>query len=75
MELSVRTELTYVVTAVVGQREKGSRFQGLCIRAPENWRGVGLFPRSDVWSLGVTVCSSHLHTPFSQEPWRLRIVH
>lgn len=32
------------------------RLQGLAIRAPEVWRGLGVWPASDVWSLGVTVC-------------------
>ena len=31
------------------------RLQGLAIRAPEVWRGIGVWPASDVWSLGVTV--------------------
>lgn len=31
------------------------RLQGLVIRAPEVWRGLGVWPASDVWSLGVTV--------------------
>jgi len=29
--------------------------QGLAIRAPEVWRGLGVWPASDVWSLGVTM--------------------
>jgi serine/threonine protein kinase len=32
------------------------RLQGLAIRAPEVWSGLGCWPASDVWSLGVTVC-------------------
>ncbi|MCJ1307747.1 hypothetical protein MMC25_001395 [Agyrium rufum] len=31
------------------------RAQGLEIRAPEVWRGLGCWPSSDVWSLGVTM--------------------
>lgn len=31
------------------------RLQGLAIRAPEVWSGLGCWPASDVWSLGVTV--------------------
>lgn len=56
-----RTNL-YLVAGVV-KREKGKRFQGLYIRAPEVWGGVGLFPSSDVWSLGVTVCLDSAKEP------------
>ena len=31
------------------------RLQGLAIRAPEVWSGLGCWPASDVWSLGMTV--------------------
>lgn len=42
------------------------RLQGLAIRAPEVWRGLGCWPVSDVWSLGVTVKNSSLPlSPFS----------
>jgi hypothetical protein len=55
-----RTNL-YLVAVV--KAEKGKRFQGLYIPAPEVWRGVGLFPSSDVWSLGVTVCLDSAKEP------------
>jgi serine/threonine protein kinase len=53
-EIKWRTN-SYLVTVVV-KRETRKRFQGFYVRAPEVWRGIGLFPSSDVWSLGVTVC-------------------
>ncbi|KAI9700119.1 MAG: hypothetical protein M1836_002653 [Candelina mexicana] len=31
------------------------RYQGLHIRAPEVWRGIGIFHSTDIWSLGVTL--------------------
>jgi serine/threonine protein kinase len=37
---------------------KDSNAQTLETRAPEVWRGLGCWPVSDVWSLGVTVCHS-----------------
>ncbi|KAI9678773.1 MAG: hypothetical protein M1817_005830 [Caeruleum heppii] len=36
-----------------GKQDK--RYQGLHIRAPEVWRGMGMFHSCDVWSLGVTL--------------------
>ena len=36
------------------------RIQPLECRAPEVWRGLGCWPSSDIWSLGVTVCSRTL---------------
>ncbi len=35
------------------------RLQSIECRAPEVWRGLGCWPSSDVWSLGVTV-STHI---------------
>ena len=32
------------------------RIQSIECRAPEVWRGLGCWPSSDIWSLGVTVC-------------------
>ena len=37
------------------------RIQPIGCRAPEVWRGLGCWPSSDIWSLGVTVCS---RTPY-----------
>lgn len=51
------------LVAVVVKRETCNRLQGLYVRAPEVWRGVGLFPSADIWSLGVTVCP--VSTPLS----------
>jgi hypothetical protein len=36
--------------------------QTLETRAPEVWKGLGAWPSSDVWSVGVTVCPSFPHT-------------
>jgi len=33
------------------------RIQPVVCRAPEVWRGLGCWPSSDIWSLGVTVCA------------------
>ncbi|KAI9843075.1 MAG: hypothetical protein M1837_006620 [Sclerophora amabilis] len=40
---------------LMGAGPMKGRFQGLTIRAPEVWRDVGITPRADVWSLGVTL--------------------
>ncbi len=37
------------------------RIQSIECRAPEVWRGLGCWPSSDIWSLGVTVCDHALH--------------
>ena len=37
------------------------RIQPIGCRAPEVWRGLGCWPSSDIWSLGVTVCSRTLY--------------
>lgn len=38
------------------------RIQSLECRAPEVWRGLGCWPSSDIWSLGVTVCRCIFHS-------------
>ena len=44
-------------------REDFSKYgiQLIGCRAPEVWRGLGCWPSSDIWSLGVTVCDRTLH--------------
>lgn len=37
------------------------RIQPIGCRAPEVWRGLGCWPSSDIWSLGVTVCRQTLY--------------
>lgn len=37
------------------------RIQSINCRAPELWRGLGCWPSSDIWSLGVTVCTRILY--------------
>jgi len=41
----------------VGSGPSRIRYQGLHIRAPEVWKNMGITPKADVWSLGVSVQS------------------
>ena len=45
------------------------RIQPIICRAPEVWRGLGCWPSSDIWSLGVTVCCRifHLRTQLTDQ--------
>ncbi len=48
--------LQVVLTGAVLTEGLDAQIQSLECRAPEVWRGLGVWPSSDVWSLGVTVC-------------------
>ena len=53
----------FIPLTILVMREgfKKYRLQPIACRAPEVWRGLGCWPSSDVWSLGVTVCFRTLH--------------
>ncbi|KAJ3558594.1 hypothetical protein NPX13_g9676 [Xylaria arbuscula] len=40
---------------LIKEGPKEQRFQSLPCRAPEVWRGLGVYHSSDIWSLGVTL--------------------
>ena len=53
-----------LINIVVPEGYAKVRIQSLETRAPEVWRGLGCWPSSDVWSLGVTVSNSRFVTIF-----------
>lgn len=60
---NIREQEPVVKLGDLGNSYDKIRLQSLETRAPEVWRGLGCWPASDVWSLGVTLAHWLCGTP------------